>query len=99
MTTSPLVIGPILRYVDEVSASIWVETRESATVTVSTPHGSTSARTFVVHGHHYALVSVEGLAPGSVTPDSVEVDGTRAWPDLDSSLLDGRISCCATCVT
>jgi len=86
MTTSALVLGPILRYVDEVSASIWVETRESATVTVSTAHGTTSARTFAVHGHHYALLQVGGLTPGTVTPYSVEVDGTRAWPDVDSSL-------------
>ncbi len=92
MTTSPLVLGPILRHVDEVSASIWVETRESATVTVLTPHRSASARTFAVHGHHYALVHVEGLAAGSVTPYSVEVDGTRAWPDVDSSLPASVIS-------
>ena len=92
MTTSPLVLGPILRHVDEVSASIWVETRESATVTVLTPHRSASARTFAVHGHHYALVHVEGLKAGSVTPYSVEVDGTRAWPDVDSSLPASVIS-------
>jgi hypothetical protein len=92
MTTSPLILGPILRYVDEVSASIWVETRESATVTVSTPHRSATARTFAVHGHHYALVPVEGLAPGTVTPYTVEVDGTQAWPDVDSSLPASVIS-------
>lgn len=92
MTTSPLVLGPILRYVDEVSASIWVETRDSATVTVGTPHRSASARTFAVHGHHYALVQVEGLAPGTVTPYSVTVDGTTAWPDVDSSLPASVIS-------
>jgi hypothetical protein len=37
-----------------------------------------------VHGHHYALVDVDGLVPGSVTPYAVEVDGTPAWPSPDS---------------
>ena len=34
MATSPLVLGPVLRYVDETSASVWVETRADARVRV-----------------------------------------------------------------
>ncbi|TFD81927.1 alkaline phosphatase family protein [Cryobacterium sp. Sr8] len=80
MTTSPLVLGPMLRYVDDVSASIWCETRESATVVVNAGNRSWAARTFAVHGHHYALVEVNGLAPGTVTPYTVQVAGADAWP-------------------
>ena len=37
-------------------------------------------RTWTVAGHHYALVWVEGLAPGSSTPYEVRLDGEIAWP-------------------
>ena len=33
------------------------------------------ARTFAAHGHHYALVEVTGLPPGTPTPYRVLVDG------------------------
>lgn len=85
MPKSPLVLGPLLRHVDEVSASIWVETRAAATVTVTAGNVSWSARTFAVHGHHYALVAAEGLQPGSVTPYRVQIDGLEVWPEQDSS--------------
>lgn len=80
MTTPALVLGPMMRYVDETSASIWVETRGTARVTVSAGSGEWDAGTFAVHGHHYALVEVQGLEPGSETPYSVAVDGIQAWP-------------------
>ena len=70
----PLVLGPMLRYVDESSAAIWVETAAAATVTVRAGDRSWSARTFRVHDHHYGLVSCEGLEPGTLTPYSVLVD-------------------------
>ncbi|MEO6200494.1 MAG: alkaline phosphatase D family protein [Cryobacterium sp.] len=85
MTTSPLVLGPMLRYVDDTSASIWFETREAAGVVVTAGGRSWSARTFAVHGHHYALVEVSGLEPGTVTPYSVRIDGMDVWPARDSS--------------
>jgi hypothetical protein len=69
-----------MRYVDQTSASIWVETRDPATVTVRAGARSGHARTFGAHGHHYALVCVDGLEPGSVTPYDVEVDGEHVWP-------------------
>ena len=55
----------MLRFVDETSASIWVETRADCRVTVSSEGRSWHARTFAVHGHHYALVEVDGLEPGT----------------------------------
>ena len=61
MTTSPLVLGPLVRYVDETSASLWVETRDAGRVTVRVEGRSWHARTFRVHGHHYALVVVLSL--------------------------------------
>ena len=45
---------------------------------------SWQARTFAVHGHHYALVEVDRLEPGSVSPYEVEIDGVSVWPDPDS---------------
>ena len=80
MTTSPLVLGPLMRYVDETSASIWAETRDAARVLVRAGGGSWEARTFAVHGHHYALVEVDGLEPGTVTSYTLEVNGTQVCP-------------------
>lgn len=81
MTTPELVLGPMMRYVDQNSASIWVETRDNARVTVSAGAAEWAARTFAVHGHHYALVEADGLEPGSVTPYTVAVNGVPVWPE------------------
>jgi hypothetical protein len=80
VTQSPLALGPLVRYVDETSASVWVETRDGSRVTVRAGDRSWDARTFAVHGNHYALVEVVGLEPGTIAPYTVEVDGTRVWP-------------------
>ncbi len=80
----PLVLGPLLRYVDDASAAVWVETRDPATVTVVRGDASATARTFAVHGHHYALVELVGLAPGSTEAYTVDVDDVRVWPEPDS---------------
>ncbi|MFD0044577.1 alkaline phosphatase D family protein [Pseudarthrobacter scleromae] len=87
MTTPELVLGPMMRYVDQTSASIWVETRDNARVTVSAGAGQWEARTFAVHGHHYALVEVDGLEPGSVTPYTVAVNGVPVWPEPGTGIL------------
>jgi phosphodiesterase/alkaline phosphatase D-like protein len=71
----------MLRHVDATSASIWVETRDAADVVVRSGQDEWSARTFAAHGHHYALVEIDGLAPGSVRAYTVEVNGERVWPD------------------
>ena len=84
MPTDALVLGPLLRYVDETSAAVWVETADAGSVTVRMADHTWSAPTFRVHGHHYALVEVSGLEPGSITPYEVEVNGRQVWPQEDS---------------
>ncbi|RXZ73341.1 alkaline phosphatase D family protein [Agromyces albus] len=84
MARSPLLLGPMLRYVDETSASIWVETRVSCRVSVHAEGRSWHARSFAVHGHHYALVEVDGLEPGTERPYEVEIDGMPVWPEPES---------------
>ncbi|HEX8780918.1 MAG TPA: alkaline phosphatase D family protein [Nocardioides sp.] len=84
--TWPLVLGPLLRHVDESSATIWVETAGAGTVEVRADGHTASARTFAVHGHHYALVELEGLRSGSHLPYEVRVEGRRVWPPEDSTL-------------
>ena len=71
-----LVLGPLLRHVGERDATIWVETDAPCEVEVL---GHT-ARTFQIRRHHYALVIVEGLEPGSSNPYEVRLDGERRWP-------------------
>jgi phosphodiesterase/alkaline phosphatase D-like protein len=75
-----LVLGPVLRHVGETTASVWVQTERAATVSVL----GCSARTFEVAGHHYALVPVTGLEPGSRVAYEVKVDGERVWPQATS---------------
>ena len=70
-----LLIGPMLRYVDETSASIWVETSEPCEVAVAVAGTRATDRTFTLHGHHYAIVDVEGTGAYSV-----ELDGRPVWP-------------------
>ena len=80
MTSSPLVLGPLVRFVDQTSASVWVETRDHARVTVRCGGLAWTTGTFAAHGHHYALVVADGLEPGSTTPYTLEVDGATVWP-------------------
>ena len=76
-----LVLGPVLRRVEGDRATVWVETGHPATVEVKAgPKAHGAGRTFAVHGHHYALVVVEGLPPASTTPYEVLVDGAVVWP-------------------
>ncbi|CAA9400967.1 MAG: Phosphodiesterase/alkaline phosphatase D [uncultured Quadrisphaera sp.] len=75
-----LLVGPLLRYVDATSATVWVETSAPATVTVTAGSATASAPTWGVHGHHYAVVVLEGLAPASTTAYRLDLDGAVAWP-------------------
>lgn len=75
-----LVLGPVLRHVDDTTATVWVQTDTPAVVEVL----GCSASTFEVQGCHYALVLVEGLTPDSVTQYSVHIDGQQVWPEPDS---------------
>ncbi len=83
---SSLVLGPLLRHVDEASACIWVEVDGAAEVRVTAGEQTATARTFRVHDHHYALVCLDGLGTGTRTPYTVDVDGERVWPPEDTRL-------------
>jgi len=75
-----LVVGPVQRYADESSVTVWVEVVRPGTVTVRAGDHVATARTFTAHDHHYALVDVTGLAPGSHLPYEVLLDDDRIWP-------------------
>ncbi len=57
-----LILGPLLRYVGGGRATIWCETDRPCEVDVLAGAHRHRARTWSVHGHHYALVRVEDLA-------------------------------------
>ncbi|MET9860006.1 alkaline phosphatase D family protein [Streptomyces smyrnaeus] len=79
-------LGPLLRYVDQDTATVWVETDAPCQAEVHC-EGSTAggtARTWQVAGHHYALITVVGLEPGTETPYRVTLDGEQVWPLTDS---------------
>jgi hypothetical protein len=75
-----LVLGPLLRYVSDTQAIVWVETDGACEVEVLDHR----ARTFGVDGHHYALVCVDGLEPGTTYEYGVSLDGEARWPDPGS---------------
>ncbi|MFI2225081.1 alkaline phosphatase D family protein [Streptomyces fradiae] len=87
-------LGPLLRYVEwpdatgvayRPAATVWVEADGPGTAEVRCADGAGgSARTFQVAGHHYALVPVTGLTPGTTTAYEVMLDGQRVWPLPDS---------------
>ncbi len=72
-----LVLGPLLRYAGARDATVWVETDAACEVEVL-GHRS---RTFEVEGHHYTLVRITGLEPGSSHEYAVALDGERVWPE------------------
>lgn len=82
-----LLVGPLLRYVDETRATVWVETDAPCTVQVL----GAGRRTFAVEGHHYALVLVDGLEPGVAHPYDVRLDGRRVWPEPGSAFPPSTI--------
>src|SRR5687768_14011151 len=84
----PLVLGPLLRYIGETAATIWVQTRDTTTVTVRAFDREWSSPTFAAHGHHYALVVVDGLEPGSVGDYEVDLGGEKVWPPDDHGYPD-----------
>ncbi len=71
-----LVLGPLLRYVGETEAVIWVETDAPCEVEVL----GTRERSFCVCDHHYALVCCGGLERGAWHEYEVKLDGERVWP-------------------
>ena len=87
----PLVLGPMLRYIGETDATVWVETAEPGVVTVEADGREWRAPTFSVMGHHYALVVVDGLAPGDELPYAVRFGDVVVWPLADSRFPPPRI--------
>ena len=73
-------LGPLLRYAGETDATVWVETDDACEVEVL---GHT-ARTFEIEGHHYALVRLTDLEPGTTYDYEVSLDGAKVWPDDES---------------
>ena len=82
-----LVLGPMLRHVDATSATVWVETDASCTVSVL----GAEQHTFQVEDRHYALVCIDGLEPGTSTPYEVRLDGRLEWPPADTKMPVPRI--------
>jgi hypothetical protein len=77
-----LLLGPVLRYVSDTEAVVWVETDGSYEVEAL----GHRTRTFGVEGHHYALVCIDGLEPGSTYEYGISLDGEPRWPDPGSEL-------------
>src|SRR6476659_9834716 len=74
-----LILGPLLRYVGTTTATVWVETDAPADVEVL----GNRATTFNVLGHHYALVLIQDLEPGTINPYEVRLSGRVVWPTPD----------------
>ena len=82
-----LVLGPMLRYADATSAVVWVETDEPCKVEVL----GASAATFALHGHHFGVVELTDLEPGSSQEYTVRAGGEQVWPEPDSEFPPSRI--------
>src|SRR3954452_13341514 len=82
-----LVLGPLLRYVGEHEATVWVETDVPCEVEVL---GRTQ-KTFRVGTHHYALVCIDGLEAGSEREYGVKLDGEQGWPLANDPFPPPRI--------
>jgi PhoD-like phosphatase len=74
-----LLVGPLLRHVGRTDATVWVETDAPCDVEVL----GTREHTWTVAGHHYALVVLTDLEPGSTTAYDVRLDDERVWPPPD----------------
>ncbi|CAL9427784.1 hypothetical protein SUDANB120_01980 [Streptomyces sp. enrichment culture] len=89
-------LGPLLRHVDWEtggSATLWVEADRPCRAEVRCADGAGGrARTFQIAGHHYAVVPVSGLTPGTTTAYEVLLDGVRVWPLPDSGFPPSTIT-------
>ncbi|HKH14237.1 MAG TPA: alkaline phosphatase family protein, partial [Solirubrobacterales bacterium] len=82
-----LIIGPLLRYLSDDEATVWVETDASCEVEIL----DHSVPTFEVYGHHYAIVAIDGLEPGETYEYEVALDGDAQWPDPGQDFPPSRI--------
>ncbi|HEU4494224.1 MAG TPA: alkaline phosphatase family protein, partial [Rubrobacteraceae bacterium] len=86
-----MILGPLLRHVGPSDATVWVETDAACEVEVRAGKLSGRSPTFAVEGHHYALVVITGLEPGSVHDYEVLLDGEVLWPEAGSPLPPSTI--------
>jgi phosphodiesterase/alkaline phosphatase D-like protein len=82
-----LVLGPMLRYVSTHEATVWVQASDACEVEIL----GHRARTFCAGSHHYAVVAISGLEPGSSVPYEVRLDGEPRWPEAASEFPPSRI--------
>ncbi|WP_424184620.1 alkaline phosphatase D family protein [Actinokineospora sp. G85] len=87
-----LLLGPLLRHVDDTSATVWVETDRACSVRIAAPGvAEQQVPTFQVEGRHYALVVLTGLRPATSHAYEVHLDGATRWPRPGSSMPPSRI--------
>jgi len=86
-----LIVGPLLRHVDQTSAVVWMEVAAADDIVVRSGDRRWAAQTFTAHGHHYALVDVDGLHPGESLTYTVEIAGDQVWPPAGSQHPPSRI--------
>src|SRR5918911_1424574 len=79
-----LVLGPLLRYVGPTDATVWLETSSPCEVQASVGNFSYRTPTFRVGDHHYALVRITDLEPGSSYEYEVTLDDKKVWPEVGS---------------
>jgi hypothetical protein len=79
-----LVLGLLLRRVGSSDATVWVETDIPCEVEVRVGDSTQRSRTFRVGDHHYALVHITGLAPGTHYEYEVRLDSESVWPEPSS---------------
>ncbi|MDT3397109.1 alkaline phosphatase D family protein [Streptomyces sp. B1866] len=88
-------LGPLLRHTDWDTgrgATVWIEADRPCEAEVRCADGAGgTARTWRVAGHHYALVPVTGLRPGTETAYRVLLDGEQVWPLPGSRFPDSTI--------
>jgi hypothetical protein len=82
-----LVLGPLLRYVGETEATVWVEANAPCEVEVL----GQREPTFTIEERFYALVRIDDLDPGSFNEYEVKLDGERRWPPPGSDLPPSAI--------
>ncbi|HHX86027.1 MAG TPA: alkaline phosphatase family protein [Actinomycetales bacterium] len=76
-----ILVGPMLRYVDETDATVWVETSAPCRVTIRAGDAEVIEPTWGLHGHHFAILHLSGLEQGAETPYEVALDGVTVWPE------------------
>jgi hypothetical protein len=80
-----LVLGPLLRHVGPTDATVWLETNSPCQVEASVGNFSYRSPTFRIGDHHYALVRITDLEPGSSFQYEVTLDDKKVWPPDGSS--------------